>query len=181
LLRSLIGSTITNLVRYSFWPGELASEQLGVPAEMVLSLTLGPVLMYLDDCRVIGFGDNPPLKSVTVWLERDASGNDLKLTDLGDKFPLAASDHRFASEFIREMLGKKIVRVRILKRRSQQTIRPYEVAILFECEGDRRFLLAHGIYDDLNSFTVIQPEQIMEMIRPELYELEVLETPCSQC
>jgi hypothetical protein len=71
LLQSLIGYRIASLVRHSWWSPEVVLEQLHVSPEMVFSLTLGRLLMQLDDGRVIGFGDHPPLNSVMVWLERE--------------------------------------------------------------------------------------------------------------
>jgi hypothetical protein len=175
LLSSLIGLSIDDIVRYSWWPADDTTGRLHVTADMVFSLTLGPFMVQLNDGRVIGVGDNPPLKSVTIWLERDANGLEMHLGDVSDKFPVLASDTRFASKTIRSVLGNKIIRVRILKRRSNQTFRPCEAGLLFEFENSCSLLFAHGLYDDMNSFSAITPDQIMEEIRPELYELEVIE------
>jgi hypothetical protein len=176
LLRSLVGSAIIGMTRYSsISPEQDLLKYAPWPKEMEFSLAGGPVLIELDDGRVVGANSDMSSISVMLWLEKAADGRmrENHLLRFRDRYPISALNEEYCSQKIRLLLGQKIVAVRILQRVphvEQAKRRPREVGVVLELEDGNKLLLGHGLCDG-GSFCVITIEQVTAEILSQLVEL----------
>ena len=120
LLKSLEGALVTDLTRYSWWPAEETAAKLRTPPSSVFSLTAGPLLATFDSGLILGFGSQPSLMSVTVWVEKDAGGHGggEPIKDDRELYPVDATDPVYGSEPIRQMIRRRVLSFTVIKRRA---------------------------------------------------------------
>jgi len=180
LLASLLGATVTALVRYSWNAPQEVVEEDHLAPELVFSLTAGPLLITIDSGRVVGFASQPSLISTTVWLEKESGGVGGAQEVLGDAelHPIDARDPIYTREQIRRLPGSRIVSIHIMKRAPKNALwvgLPCEVAVVLQFDTHAELILAHGLHDDSDDFSVITREQIKPSLVPQLHEIDFTE------
>ena len=70
LLKQLVGTRVTSLVHYSWWPKEEVPRECECAKNASFSVTAGPLAVGFEDGTLLGVGDQDGLNSVTVWLVR---------------------------------------------------------------------------------------------------------------
>ncbi len=180
ILQSLEGAVVTDLTRYSWWPAEEAAPKLRIPPSLVFSLTAGPLLATFDSGLVLGFGSQPSLISVTVWLEKGAGGLSAgdQIMDDRELYPVNATDPVYSSEPIREMVRRRVLSVTVIKRRAARatwTAQPREVGLVLHFENGSELIASHGLHDDSDDFSVITRSQISAKLLGQLDELSLTE------
>lgn len=174
LLKSYIGKKIVRLIRYSWWPDQEAAEQCAISDEQVFSLTAGPFAIQFDDGSILGVASDPGLNSVIVWNEafrrREDASSSLELDQ--ELFAISASG-RFAATFWKQLIGRRLTGIRILRRADnapKESIRPSEVGLRFEVGDETSFVASHGLHDNSDDFSVLDPSVIsgLALIEEEL-------------
>jgi len=177
LLQRLEGTVVTELTRYSWWPPQQATGEVDVPSSSVFSLTAGPLLATFDSGLTLGFGSQPSLMSVTVWLEKEAgeSGGGEIAADR-ELHPVEATDPIYSRSPFRDMIGRRVRSMSILKRRAARASwegLPREVGLVLHFDDGSELIASHGLHDDSDDFSVITREQISAKLRDQLDELSL--------
>jgi len=174
LLRSLLQQRIVSATRYSWWAPQEAQRRCALAPEAVFSLTLGPVAIELDSGLIIGMASDPAIRSVLVWVERNADGRRMKRQPLAGSLtlhPIAATDPVFADHFWRAVIGTRIETIAILSRRPtsvKMSALPNEVGLCFWLSSGEKMVATHGLHDDSSGFSVISDTLIQHSLLPEL-------------
>ena len=165
---------MTQLTRYSWWPPEEATGELDVPPSSVFSLTAGPLLATFDSGLTLGFGSQPSLMSVTVWLEKEAGGSGGEIAGDPELHPVDATDPIYSGEPFRDMIRRRVQSISIIKRRAARATSaalPREVGLVLHFDNGSELIASHGLHDDSDDFSVITRDQISAKLRDQLDEL----------
>lgn len=165
LLKEIIDKRITKLIRYSWWPAEDAMSECHISQSEVFALTAGPLVICFENGLVLGVASDPELNSVIVWDEismAEAFPN-TKLEGDEELFPILATNEASAAPFWQGLVGSKVIRLSILKKKSMtllQSYRPSEVGLCFYFEGGDRFFASHGLANQPDDFAVLESSQV---------------------
>lgn len=164
LLRSLIGSRLSNMVRYSWWPADVVSKECSISNEQAFPLTAGPLLMIMDCGVELGVASSPELNSITVWDEKYLSAIDphSAMRSADDLFPILATDFVYAGSYWNDLVGSTLRDICFLKRRDMslgEKARVSEVGLVFYFDGDRCVIASHGMRDGSDVFSVLSGKE----------------------
>lgn len=176
LLNNLIGLTLNKLIRYSWWNGEKNITELGIKPNQVFSNCGGPVLCHFNTGLIIGASSDSSRSSIIIWVEKNELGDvcDDSIEEDTEYVPISAEDNQFSDGVWKQVLGKKISNVQILKRipkNIKYADLENEVGLLITMENEMRFVLSHGLHDNSGDFSVILEQQINSDILQQLYVL----------
>jgi hypothetical protein len=180
ILTTLKCSKVSKLTRYSWWTPEESAKECEIPQPSVFCLTAGPILITLESGLVIGFASFPGLASVTMWIEEtDESKRDktTSVTDDNELYPIDAVDPIYSNELIGQLIGKKIVAIKVLQRdkgTSRMQALPREYGVILEFDNGSELVMSHGLHDNSDTFSVIFRNQIQPDIVKDLREMIVI-------
>jgi len=161
LLHELIGRKLEKMVRYSWWPADVALAECGIVAEQAFSLTAGPVAIHFEDGFVLGAASHPSWNSVVVWNEGDTPSND-KLESDAEFHPITSSG-RYATAFWQRCMNEPVVEVIILKRvkmSAKARALPSEVGVRLLFGNGLSFVLSHGLNKPTDDFSILEEFQL---------------------
>src|SRR5665213_1157152 len=148
LLAKLVGATVAELVRYSWWPAAESAKECNIPNGSVFSLTAGPLLLTLQSGLAVSVFSIPQLISVVVTVERDESGrivDDNPVTGDDELYPVSATDSVYSSDDFGRFVGKRIASIHLLQRAAEEpgwSYRPREVGVVLAFDGGGELILA---------------------------------------
>lgn len=163
---ALKNKRVIKLVRYSWWPAQDVAQECSISAIQAFSLTAGPVVVTVEGGVEIGVGSDPTLNSIVVWQEVGSHENLTKGTgEIWEMlFPIDANNVNYAGRFWAGLVGRTIVRISILKKREMSPIeasRPSELGLMFEFDTGERAVMAHGLHDGSDDFSVLEVSQVI--------------------
>jgi hypothetical protein len=169
LLAALVGARIERLTRYSWEDPDATGSPLPP-----FSSAAGPLLIALDSGEILGAASQPSLMSVTLWLERDRKGGGAART-LGDPelHPIEATDPQLSTPELAALVGRRIESMALLRRDAEKVRwqdRPREVGLVLRTEGGGELILAHGLHDDSDDFSVLLRSQVKPSLWVHLHE-----------
>lgn len=173
LLRSTLGLKVKSVRRY-----EVNDDYLDLQADDLFTNAEGPLLIEFGNGLILGFGHQPSLNSVTVWLEQDAGGQRRKEGILEDPdFTSFSIDSSAASNMdASKILGQGVTSWEV-QRSEQYSGLPNEQALVLTLTNGEHLVIAHGLpsgSDDLKVFSHDLPSErlsrsvtIEEQSRPD--------------
>ena len=171
LLRSLRGTSVTRMTRYSWSPKQAVAIERAIRPELVFSRTAGPLLITLETGLVIGAASQPSLISVTLWCDEPPHTScDPEL------HAIEADDPHFSESGFARMLGKRVISVAILMRDPENATwesRPREVGVVLTFEDAPEGILAHGLHDNSDDFAVLLRKDVDPSLWPRLHEVQI--------
>lgn len=167
LLRSIIGSKLSNIVRYSWWPADAVARECSISNENAFSLTAGPLFMAMDCGIELGVASNPELNSIVAWDEKYLSAVEPKraMKAADDLFPILATDFVYAGGYWNDLIGGTLQGICFLKRKEMSLVeaaRPSEVGLIFYFDNGRRVIASHGMCDGSDVFSVFNGQQFID-------------------
>jgi hypothetical protein len=182
LLKKLKNSRVRNLVRYS-WdpPNEIAKqieEDLQLSASSLFRRGLGCLLITLESGLILGFGQKPSESSVRIWVEQTEHGqksSEESILDDNDFYPLDASDKIYSEEFIRNLIGEKILSTSIIRDNYLYKIRGVagEVGVVLKFKNNSELIISINLCNNINDFDLILRDEIDPDILEQLQEISV--------
>jgi hypothetical protein len=161
LLKMLDGAVITRMVRYSLCPPEERVAKYGLHSSQVFSLTEGPLLLWLDSGKVIGWASQSSQRTVTLWLEQG------ELPAARDLHPIDAADPRYSDEYMCWLLGR---RVRVA---SFIVCDPdAEAGVVLAFAGGGELIIAHNLHHP-GDFAVLRRSQIAPEVAARMREVPI--------
>ncbi|ADG67279.1 hypothetical protein Plim_1445 [Planctopirus limnophila DSM 3776] len=167
----VIGCSITKLVRCSDCTPEELVRDYHVNYSQVFSFTEGPIIVYLSsgDVIVIGSGDESWSLDIS-WVPVEEVGESVLLREiLNDGWVvISCEDTELCEEWVRELLGRKICAIDMLKwnptdeQFDAYLVRLREVGLVFRFEGEKCLILAHSLAKAPNPLNVIRPDQVVD-------------------
>jgi hypothetical protein len=179
LLASIVGDSIQDLVRYSWWSSAEDGAECGILKESdFFSLGPGPLLIKLKSGRSIGFSDDSSNNSLLVWMEADGHGNEVPnpLAQDSDLNEIKVNNSRFNAKTWTNLLNKTIFDVVILRQKTTEA--KYadlanEAGVVIVLEGDEHVVLSHGLHDNSDDFALIKLNDILPSISEQLAALSL--------
>jgi hypothetical protein len=171
LLAAIRDASIARLTRYSWTPKHAIAADHGLGPELAFSRTAGPLLITLSSGLVIAAASQPALISVTLWLDVDpGAAADPEL------YPIEADDPEYGQPGFARMLGKRAIDVAILTRDPEREAwrdRPREAGVVIAFDGAPELILAHGLHDDSDDFSVLLREDVDAALWPRLHAARI--------
>ncbi|MDN4145351.1 hypothetical protein QYE80_10200 [Pseudomonas tohonis] len=179
VLRRLKGKEILKAVRFGWWSAEEFIKLFKIKDCELFSFTEGTLLIYLGSGEVAGFTSADSLNSLIVWMEREGEEKgeaELEIERNEEFFPVFHDDERFSQGVWREISGKKIERVFLIKRKPIHVLYedlPNEVGLMFVMDSREQVFLCHGLCSKPNDFSVCGYEDLRVDVIGELSFLEI--------
>lgn len=178
VLKRLKKGAILKAVRFGWWPAEEFVSLFKVDDDELFSFTEGALLVYLASGDVIGFASDESLNSVVVWLEVEGGADTAEsaVEKEEELFPVCHDDERYSKGVWREVSGRVIERVFLIRRKPptvQYDDLPNEVGLMFVLDDREELLLCHNLFDKPNVFSVCGYEDLRGDIIGDLFFLEV--------
>lgn len=179
LLASIIGDSVEDLVRYSWWKSAEDGAECGILKESdFFARGPGPLLIKLKSGLNIGFSDDSSNNSLLVWMEADGLGNESPdpLAHGSDLNEIKVGDFKFSDETWMNLLNRMIIDVIILR---QETTKPKyadlanEAGVVIVLEGGEHIVLSHGLHDNSDDFALIKLNDILPSISDQLDTLSL--------
>lgn len=174
LLTSLVGRTIVGATRYSWYSAAEAQRRCAAPARAVFSLTRGPLALEFDSGLILGIANDPSLRSIRVWVERNELGRAVAAKPCasdGDLHPIDATDPILSDALWRNIIGAKVSAISTLIHKpatAKEQALPNEAGLCFDLDTGVRIVAGHGLHDGSADFAIIPEEWIANDIRPQL-------------
>jgi len=149
------------------------------PPDQYFSCCGGPLLITVDSGLQVRVGSNPELCSVQILVERTEDGAVAVCDPLCDDSGLycfSALDPTYSSDLIRAFLGKRIEKFRLLRvvgPDASAEDRPCEAGLILVFPDGSELLLAHGLHDGSDDFSVITPDMIDPKLKHKLKEIRL--------
>lgn len=179
LLQQLKGRTIRKLTRCcwdsfeDFDPDHLYH----IEKENYFRFSAGSVVVELDNGVEVSFSPIEEMASIVVWLQKDAEGPvEDYFRDDEDVVFVENKEHSFTTERERNLSGKKIVSVAILKRKPQSVLYedlPNEAGVELKLENGERLVFAHNLINAPDSFALAYREEIPKKTASDLTRQKV--------
>ncbi|MCO7552698.1 hypothetical protein [Metapseudomonas otitidis] len=159
VLRLIMGAPIRKVARFSWWSPEESAIECNLEDSEVFSYTEGPLLIYLESGEVVGMSSDEAKNSVVVWLEQDVNGNlhEESLESNDEFFPVANDDGRFCGGIWRDVSGKKVVEIFVVKCKARNVMYgdlPNEVGLRMILEDGGELFVCHKLFDRVSNFSV---------------------------
>jgi hypothetical protein len=182
LLREILNSRVLKMTRYSWYQSQEAAKEIaeeiaeGIgniyddPESSVFRRTTGALAISLESGLDIGFSSIDSVASITVWIDKHDDDNDDEL------FPIDACDPTYSEDSIRQLVGKKVVEISILKRNPINSLYvglPCEAGLVLRFENDSELIMSHNLSDN-NDFSVILRNEIPSEVLEQLQEVPLL-------
>jgi hypothetical protein len=183
LLREILNGRVLKMTRYSWYQPQEAAKEIaeeiaeGIgniyddPESSVFRRTTGALTLSLESGLDIGFSGIDSVASVTVWIDKHNDDNDDEL------FPIDACDPTYSEDSIRQLVGKKVVEISILKRNYTSPLYsglPCEAGLALKFENDSELIMSHNLSSEIDNFSVIFRNEIHSEILEQIQEVPIL-------
>jgi hypothetical protein len=183
LLSKMEKSVINRVVRCSWDSPEKVANQIAeyfdAPTTSVFRRAVGALLIFFESGLVLGFGDQDSKASITVWLERDEKGEcneEFSVINDNELFFVEACDPIYSEESICQLVGKRIIKLSILKREPQNSLYvglPCEAGLALRFENNSELILSHNLGESLDNFALLFRDKIDPEILDQLQEMPI--------
>ena len=129
-----------------------------------------------DTGVVLGIASDPSINSISVWIEKNEVGQQLRDEPLAsdeDLHAISATDPLFADHFWQSVIGARVDAISIFVRRpvsARLAELPNEVGLCFALDSGAKVVAVHGLHDDSDDFAIIPDQLILGSIRDDLQE-----------
>lgn len=164
-LKTCKNQEIKNLYRASWFSEEEYVTQFGYADDRIFCFTSGAVVIELSNNVIFGIGSQESWASLTIWVERDEQMN-----WSGDKIirdpeihVLSAENTQYAKPRFREMLGKKIRSLKILKMKpydSRYVGLPNDSGLILELENDLKLIVSYNLVRSPDNMCLVCEEDL---------------------
>ena len=180
LLKQLVGTRVTSLVHYSWWPKEEVPRECECAKNASFSVTAGPLAVGFEDGTLLGVGDQDGLNSVTVWLVRwrgKVVRSPPTMDEDPDLFPIDARDPVYSTATFGDLVGRRLTALSVITLRglgARYIVRPNEMGLCFSFEGGGRMVASHDLHaPSADLFAVIDFNDLPESTRRNMYEIPI--------
>ena len=173
ILEILTSSSISNVVRFSWWPPAETSQECEIKDSEVFSFSEGPVVFYLESGEAVGVSSDESLHSIVIWLERDIDGNTHEYDVEKDEelFPVSINDNKYNNGFCSDIDGKKIENIEVIKRKPRSPKYeelPNEVGLKLYLSNNETIILGHQLCGMTSNFSFSSASRLDKDILKEL-------------
>jgi hypothetical protein len=183
ILKGILSSRVLKMTRYSWYQPQEAAKEIaeeiaeGIgniyddPESSVFRRTTGALAISLESGLDIGFSSIDSVASITVWIDKHNDDDD-------ELFPIDACDPTYSEDFIRQLVGKKVVEISILKRNPINSLYvglPCESGLVLKFENGFELVMSHNLSDN-NDFSVIFMDEIPSEVFKQIQVIPVLST-----
>lgn len=165
LIRSVLNSKVTRLVRYGLEPKDEFSKLYGHDEKMAFSLSEGSLVIEFENGISLGFGSDEEICSVITWAERYREQyRPEQLKNADDLFPINADDLQYSTVFFANLIDKSLIRFEIIKQepcRPTYYDLPREVGLVLVFSNKSQIILSHQLTKQVShDFTILEWNQI---------------------
>jgi hypothetical protein len=182
LVEKLKDSTVLKLTRYSWEPPKEVAEDIqdsfNASSSLVFRLTAGALLITLSSGLVLGFGYASSEGSLTIWLEKAKDfeiAQSLSTINDNELYPIDSLDETYSEQLISNLVGQKILSVKILKRDNPRSTRngPVDAGLILEFQDGLELILALNLSESTDDFAIIFRDEIEPEILDQLQEISI--------